>query len=43
MRTLIKDYAANYDTIDDTQAKSHIARALKFEEDSLDLALELSS
>jgi hypothetical protein len=34
---LIKDYAANYDTIDDTQAKSYIQRALKFEEDNLKL------
>jgi hypothetical protein len=34
---LIKDYAANYDKIDDTQAKSYIQRALKYEEDSLKL------
>jgi hypothetical protein len=34
---LIKDYAANYDKIDDTQAKSYIDRAVKFEEDSLKL------
>jgi hypothetical protein len=34
---LIKDYAANYDTIDDAQAKSYIDRALKFEDDSLKL------
>jgi hypothetical protein len=34
---LIKDYAANYDTIDDSQAKSYIDRALKFEADSLTL------
>jgi hypothetical protein len=32
---LIKDYAANYNKIDDTQAKSYVTRALKFEEDSL--------
>lgn len=37
---LIKDYAANYDKIDDTQAKSYIQRALKFEEDSLKLRKE---
>src|ERR1700712_4051288 len=34
---LIKDYATNYDKIDDTQAKSYIDRALKFEEDSMRL------
>ncbi len=34
---LIKDYAANYDKIDDAQALSYIARAQKFEEDSLNL------
>lgn len=34
---LIKDYAENYDKIDGTQALSYIARALKFEEDSLNL------
>jgi hypothetical protein len=34
---LIKDYATNYDKIDDTQAKSYVQRALKFEEDSLKL------
>jgi hypothetical protein len=34
---LIKDYAANYDKIDDTQARSYIDRALKFEQDSLSL------
>jgi hypothetical protein len=32
---LIKDYAANYDTMDDTKAQSYIARALKFDSDSL--------
>jgi len=37
---LIKDYVANYDTIDDAQAKSYIARALKFEDDSLHLRKE---
>jgi hypothetical protein len=34
---LIKDYAANYDKIDDAQALSYIARAQKFEEDSLNV------
>lgn len=34
---LIKDYAANYDTIDDTKAKSYIARAFKFDDDMLKL------
>jgi hypothetical protein len=29
---LIKDYAANYDKIDDTQADSYIQRALKYED-----------
>jgi hypothetical protein len=35
--SLIKDYAANYDHIDDIQAQSYITRALKFEEDGLKL------
>jgi hypothetical protein len=35
--SLIKDYAANYDHLDDTQAQSYIERALKFDEDSLKL------
>ena len=35
--SLIKDYAANYDHIDDVQAQSYITRALKFEEDGLKL------
>jgi hypothetical protein len=35
--SLIKDYAANYDNLDDTQAQSYITRALKFDEDSLKL------
>jgi hypothetical protein len=35
--SLIKDYAANYDHIDDTQAQSYIARALKFDEANLKL------
>lgn len=30
--SLIKDYAANYDKIDDTQADSYITRYLKYEE-----------
>jgi hypothetical protein len=34
---LIKDYAANYDHIDDTQAQSYISRAMKFDEDTLKL------
>lgn len=34
---LIKDYAANYDHIDDAQAKSYIARAFKFDDDNLKL------
>jgi hypothetical protein len=34
---LINDYAANHDKIDDAQAESYIARALKLEEDSLNL------
>jgi len=34
---LIKDYAANYDTIDDAQADSYIQRALKYEDDILAL------
>jgi len=34
---LIKDYAANYDTIDDTKAKSYISRAFKFDGDMLAL------
>jgi hypothetical protein len=35
--SLIKDYAANYDTITDAQAQSYLTRALKFDEDMLDL------
>jgi hypothetical protein len=35
--SLLKDYAANYDHIDDIQAQSYITRALKFEEDGLKL------
>src|SRR5689334_2594753 len=35
--SLIKDYAANYDTIDDTKAKTYIARAFKFDDDMLKL------
>jgi hypothetical protein len=35
--SLIKDYAANYDHLDDTQAQSYISRVLKFDEDSLKL------
>ncbi|NYF51815.1 hypothetical protein [Tunturiibacter gelidoferens] len=35
--SLIKDYAANYDHLDDTQAQSYIERVLKFDEDSLKL------
>ena len=35
--SLIKDYAANYDTIDDTKAKSYISRAFKFDDDMLSL------
>jgi hypothetical protein len=35
--SLIKDYAANYDHLDDTQAQSYIGRVLKFDEDSLKL------
>ncbi|MCU1247738.1 MAG: hypothetical protein JWQ49_767 [Edaphobacter sp.] len=34
---LIKDYAANYDSMDDARAQSYIARALKFDSDSLQL------
>ncbi len=34
---LIKDYALNYDKIDDAQAASYISRALKYEDDSLQL------
>ncbi|WP_035349079.1 hypothetical protein [Edaphobacter aggregans] len=34
---LIKDYAANYDKIDDTQADSYIQRAVKYEEEMADL------
>jgi hypothetical protein len=34
---LIKDYAANYDTMDDATAQSYIARALKFDSDNLQL------
>ena len=30
---LIKDYAANYNSIDDTQAENYIQRALKYEDD----------
>jgi hypothetical protein len=35
--SLIKDYAANYDHIDDTQAQSYIKRAFKFDDDMLKL------
>jgi hypothetical protein len=35
--SLIKDYAANYDTIDDVKAKSYISRAFKFDDDMLKL------
>lgn len=35
--SLIKDYAANYDTIDDTQARSYIERAFKYDDDMLQL------
>ena len=34
---LIKDYAANYDTIDDTQADSYITRFQKYEDDMMSL------
>jgi hypothetical protein len=34
---LIKDYAANYGTMTDAQADSYIARALKFDHDTLAL------
>ena len=34
---LIKDYAANYDKIDDTQADSYISRFFKYEEDMASL------
>jgi hypothetical protein len=34
---LIKDYAANYDKLDDAQAASFISRALKYEDDILQL------
>jgi Spy/CpxP family protein refolding chaperone len=34
---LIKDYAANYDKLDDAQAASYISRALKYDDDSLQL------
>jgi hypothetical protein len=34
---LIKDYAANYDHIDDPTAQSYIKRAFKFDDDSLKL------
>lgn len=34
---LIKDYAANYDKIDDTQADSYTQRYFKFQDDSLKL------
>ena len=34
---LIKDYAANYDSMDDAKAQSYIARALKFDSDGLQL------
>jgi hypothetical protein len=30
--SLIKDYAANYDKIDDTQAKDYLTRALRYED-----------
>jgi Spy/CpxP family protein refolding chaperone len=31
--SLIKDYAANYDKIDDAQAQSYLTRALRYEDD----------
>ena len=34
---LIKDYAMNYEKIDDAQAASYISRALKYEDESLQL------
>jgi hypothetical protein len=34
---LIKDYAANYDQIDDAKAQSYIQRAFKFDDDMLKL------
>jgi hypothetical protein len=34
---LIKDYAANYNSMDDAKAESYIERALKFDSDSLQL------
>jgi len=34
---LIKDYAMNHDSIDDAQAESYIERALKLEQEGLDL------
>jgi len=34
---LIKDYAANYDKIDDTQADSYITRFQKYEDDMMSL------
>jgi hypothetical protein len=34
---LINEYATNHDKIDDVQAESYIARALKLEEDGLEL------
>jgi hypothetical protein len=35
--SLIKDYAANYENIDDIQAQSYITRELKYESDILNL------
>jgi hypothetical protein len=35
--SLLKDYANNYDSIDDATAKSYIQRALKYEDDMLKL------
>jgi hypothetical protein len=34
---LIKDYSANYDSMDDATAQSYITRALKFDSDTLQL------
>ena len=35
--SLIKDYAAHYDTIDDTQADAFMTRLMKFDKDNYDL------
>lgn len=35
--SLIKDYAANYDKIDDAQAQSYLTRALKYEDEMAQL------